>query len=44
MTEQNKLVKTVTDSAALVGLAAGVGYLSKKILKDNSSVIHLQTL
>ena len=35
MTEQNKLVKTVTDSAALVGLAAGVGYLSKKILKDN---------
>ena len=35
MSEQNKLVKTVTDSSVLVGLAAGVGYLSKKILKEN---------
>ena len=35
MSEQNKLVKTVTDSSILVGLAAGVGYLSKKILKEN---------
>ena len=35
MTEQNKLVKTLIDSAVLVGLAAGVGYLSKKMLKEN---------
>ena len=25
----------VTDSAVLVGLSAGVGYLAKKILKEN---------
>jgi len=31
----NKLVKTVTDSAVLMGLAAGVGYLGKKVLKEN---------
>ena len=35
MAEQNKLVKTVTDSAILVGLTAGVGYLTKKMLKEN---------
>ena len=35
MSEQNKLVKTVTDSAVLVGLAAGVGYLAKKMLKED---------
>ena len=35
MAEQNKLVKTVTDSAVLVGLTAGVGYLAKKMLKEN---------
>ena len=35
MSEQNKLVKIVTDSAVLVGLSAGVGYLAKKILKEN---------
>ena len=35
MTDQNKLVKTLIDSAVLVGLSAGVGYLSKKILKEN---------
>ena len=34
MSKQNKLVKTVTDSAVLVGLAAGVGYLAKKMLKE----------
>ena len=33
MSQQNKLVKTVTDSA--VGLAAGVGYIVKKMLKEN---------
>ena len=35
MSEQNKLVKMATDSAVLVGLSAGVGYLAKKILKEN---------
>ena len=35
MAEQNKLMKTVTDSAVLVGLAAGVGYVSNKRLKEN---------
>ena len=35
MAEQNKLVKTVTDSAVLVGLAGAVGYVSKKMLKEN---------
>ena len=31
----NKLVKAITDSAVRVGLAAGVGYLGKKVLKEN---------
>ena len=35
MSQQNKLVKTVTDSAVVVSLAAGVGYIAKKILKEN---------
>ena len=35
MSEQNKLIKMVTDSAVLVGLTAAVGYLAKKILKEN---------
>ena len=35
MSEQNKLIKMVTDSAVLVGITAGVGYLAKKILKEN---------
>ena len=39
MAEQNKLVKTITDSAVLVGLAAAVGYVSKKMLKENFWVI-----
>ena len=30
-----QLVKMVTDSAVLVGLTAGVGYLAKKYLKEN---------
>ena len=35
MSEENKVVKIVTDSAVLVGLCAGVGYLAKKLLKEN---------
>ena len=33
--EQNKLVKTVTDASVLVGLAAVVGYLGKKAMKES---------
>ena len=35
MSEQNKLVKMVTDSAVLAGLTAAVGYLAKKILNEH---------
>ena len=35
MAEQNILVKTGTDSAVMAGLAAAVGYVSKKMLKEN---------
>ena len=28
-------MKTVTDSAVLVGLTAGLGYIAKKMLKEN---------
>ena len=31
----NKLVKTIMDAATLTGLAAGVGWVSKKVLKEN---------
>ena len=34
MTE-NKAVKIVMDSAVIVGLSAGIGYVAKKILKEN---------
>ena len=34
MTEQSKLVKTVTDAAVLVGLSAGIGWVGKKVLKE----------
>ena len=34
MANENKLVKTVTDSAVLIGLAAGVGYLARKVIKE----------
>ena len=33
--EENKLIKIVTDAAVLMGLTTGVGYLGKKILKEN---------
>jgi len=33
--DNNKIVKIVMDSAVVVGLAAGIGYVSKKILKEN---------
>ena len=34
MSNENKLVKTITDSAFLIGLAAGVGYLARKVTKE----------
>jgi len=33
--DNGKLVKIVMDSALVVGLAAGIGYVGKKILKEN---------
>ena len=35
MAVENKLVKTVTDAAVLVGLSAGVGWVGKKVLKES---------
>ena len=34
MSNENKLINTFTDSAVLIGLAAGVGYLAKKAVKE----------
>ena len=31
----NKLVKTILDAATLTGIAAGIGWVSKKALKEN---------
>jgi len=33
--DNGKLVKTLMDSAVVVGLTAGIGYVGKKILKEN---------
>jgi len=30
----NKIVKTIMDAATLTGLAAGIGWVSKKVLKE----------
>jgi len=30
----NKVVKTIMDAATLTGLAAGIGWASKKVLKE----------
>ena len=30
----NKLVKTIMDAAPLTGLAAGIGWISKKVVKE----------
>ena len=35
MAEENKLVKTITDAATIIGIAAGIGYIAKKMLKEN---------
>ena len=31
----NKLVNTITDAAFLTGLAAGIGWIAKKVVKEN---------
>ena len=31
----NKLVKTILDAATLTGLVAGIGWVSKKVMKEN---------
>ena len=31
----NNLVKTILDAATLTGIAAGIGWVSKKALKEN---------
>jgi len=31
----NKLVKTIMDAAVLTGLAAGIGWLAKKVVKES---------
>ena len=35
MSNNNKLVKTIMDAATLTGLAAGIGWISKKAFKEN---------
>ena len=31
----NKLVKTLTDAATVTGLAAGIGFLAKKVINES---------
>ena len=31
---ENKLVKTLTDAATVTGLAAGMGWIAKKVIKE----------
>ena len=31
----NKLVKTIMDAATITGLAAGIGWAAKKVVKEN---------
>ena len=31
----NKLVKTIMDAATLTGLAAGIGWIAKQVVKEN---------
>ena len=32
---ENKLVKTIMDAAVLTGLVAGIGWVAKKVVKEN---------
>ena len=31
----NKLVKTIMDAATITGIAAGIGWIGKKVVKEN---------
>ena len=31
----DKLVKTITDAATITGFAAGIGWVAKKVVKEN---------
>ena len=31
----NKVVKTIMDAATITGLAAGIGWVAKKVVKEN---------
>ena len=31
----NKLIKTITDTAVLTGLVASIGWIAKKVVKEN---------
>jgi len=33
--DNNKMVKIIMESAVIVGLASGIGYIGKKMLKEN---------
>jgi len=35
MSSDNKLVKTVTDALVLTGLAAVIGWIARKVVKEN---------
>jgi len=35
MSSDNKLVKTITDAAVLTGLVAGIGWIVRKVAKEN---------
>ena len=35
----NKLVKTLTDAATVTGLAAGIGFLAKKVINESMTSV-----
>ena len=35
MSDNNKLVKTIMDGATLTGLVAGIGWIAKRVVKEN---------
>ena len=35
MSSDNKLFKTITDAAVLTGLVAGIGWIARKVVKEN---------
>ena len=39
MSDNNKLVKTIMDAATLTGLAADIGWMAKKVVKEISLLI-----